>query len=93
MVDDIGEGKEGLYCITSNTSCCGNSSQPSFYFPNGALVRGGRKRKGNYYKNKGRGFVRLNRKNTGQSPTGQYRCQIPDASGVNQNLYINIGKL
>ena len=35
-------------------------------------------------------MVRLNRRNNATSPTGVYRCEIPDASGTNQTLYVGI---
>jgi hypothetical protein len=30
------------------------------------------------------------RRSSGTPPTGMYRCEIPDASGNNQNIYVGI---
>ena len=43
------------------------------------------------YRNRGASVVQLNRRNNAQSPTGLYRCEIPDASGTAQNIFVAIG--
>ena len=34
--------------------------------------------------------VSLNRRSSGTSPTGLFRCDVPDASGTSQSIYIGI---
>lgn len=44
-----------------------------------------------YYRSRGSQRIRLNRWENGTT-TGQFRCEIPDASGVNASLFINVGE-
>ena len=46
-----------------------------------------------FYRNRGDQLIRLNRRQGATSPTGRYRCEIPDASGEIQNLYITWSEL
>ena len=92
---DIGEGDAALWCTTDRDGCCippGRAGE--FYFPNGTQVpiRGVDPSIHTYYRNRGFGFIRLNRRSVAME-TGQFRCEIPDASGTSVNLYINIGEL
>ena len=93
---DIGEEANGLQCTTDRVGCCRNSDGTAaghFYFPNGEQVpisEGDLSR--TYYRNRGTGFIRLNRRSNGIL-TGQFRCEIPDASGTLVNLFINVGML
>ena len=45
---------------------------------------------GSIYRNRGPSVVRLNRRNNAMMPTGVFRCEIPDASGTNQNVYVGV---
>ena len=90
--DDIGEGTAGLLCVTNKTSCCtGVNRAGEFYYPNGTMVPTLSMGYG-FYRNRDSSVVRLNRRNGAQVHAGEYRCQVPDAGGVDQSLYINIGK-
>lgn len=94
LVDDIGEEENALLCITNNADCCSGSIRAGeFYFPNSnspvLISREG----GDFYRNRGTQLIRLNRRNGATSPTGIFRCEIPDAKGVMQNMLINIGML
>ena len=86
----IGEGEDHvLICRTDKIKCCGTSPDRfgEFYYPNGLQVpvlRAGQ----NFYCNRGDQLIRLNRRGGATSPTGQYRCEIPDASGEIQNIYV-----
>ena len=95
LLTDIGEGGNALLCLTNNTQCCRGTDNPhgaglgEWYFPNGSTPRG--HAFGNrIYRNRGPGVVQLNRKNDAQSPTGVYRCEIPDASGTKRNINLNL---
>ena len=92
---DIGEGDSALLCTTDSTTCCSNLNGETrvgeFYYPNGDQVpiqlHGD-----TYYRNRDSGFIRLNRWPNG-TLTGQFHCEIPDASGTLVNLFIDIGTL
>ena len=88
---DIGEGDDAaLLCVTDSTNCCGDPYfVGEFFYPDGSVVN---VRASGYslYRNRGDGFIRLNRRNNALSPLGRYRCSIPDSSGVFQNIFIDI---
>ena len=90
-ISDIGEGEEALYCKTDKEVCCGTVPNRFglFYYPSGVQVpisRAGQ----TFYRNRGEQLIRLNRRGDTLSPTGKYRCEIPDASDITQNVYITL---
>ena len=90
---DIGEGAAALQCTTDRAGCCSGSGRAGeFYFPDDTRVPilGPDPSIRTYYKDRDNGFIRLNRINNSME-TGQFRCEIPDASGTTVNLFINIG--
>ena len=92
LITDIGEGDDdALLCVTDSTNCCASQTIGEFFYPDGSIVdvRGSGD---SLYRNRGDGFIRLNRRNNALSPLGRYRCSIPDSSGVFQSIYINIGE-
>ena len=89
LVDGIGEEGNALLCVTSSQDCC---TTGEFYYPDGTPVLI-RNRGQDFYRNRGDGFIRLNRRNGATSPTGSYRCEIPDAAGNLQNIVIEVGML
>ena len=93
----LGDGDSmGLRCLTDSTQCCRGSDNPStgalgeWYFPDGTLVPDGLVASRDIFRNRGPSVVRLNRRNNAQSPTGVYRCEIPDASGTNRNIFVGV---
>ena len=87
LIHDIGEGDDALLCMTDRSDCC-RKPNGEFYYPDSSAV--GFSDTNSLYRNRGPQVVRLNRRNDVLSPTGIYRCNIPDSSGINQNIYINI---
>ena len=93
---DIGEGNAALNCTTDSTTCCrngvgGETRAGDFYFPNGSIVlRSVSAPSNSYYRTRSSMLISLNRRQTA-TQTGQFRCEIPDASGTIVNLFINIG--
>ena len=101
-LQDIGERHTALLCMTNNTHCCsrqytyGGTIQGQWYFPNGTSVPNYYISNYHYfgdhywefYRNRGLGVVRMHRRSGGV--VGLYRCEIPDANGVNQTLYIGL---
>ena len=88
---DIGTGDAALLCTTTYTPCCTNFENPEthWYFPNGSRVPNNpnlpyRRTRGAYP-----GRVILSR-NSESTTTGIFHCDIPDASGVIQSLYVGI---
>ena len=81
--------------MTDDPYCCrppnGTKAQGEFYRPDNTAV--GFSSTNSLYRNRGAQVVRLNRRNDDLSPTGVYRCEIPDFTGMNQRLYINIAGL
>ena len=90
--NDIGEGDNALLCGTDKPDCCKPPKGPlqgEFYYPNNTLVRNNASGD-SLYRNRGPQVIRLNRRNDVLSPTGRYRCEIPDSSGMNRNIFISI---
>ena len=91
----IGEGDDALQCTTDSTTCCtnmnGETRAGDFYFPNGDMVPTNGNMSSGYYRNRFSQFILLNRRSFGET-TGQFHCEIPDASGTKVNLFINIGE-
>ena len=96
-LNDIGVDSGSLFCLTNNTQCCGSSDTPSgeggvgeWYFPNNGSAVGTEGEHGSIYRNKGPSVVHLHRRNNAMMPTGVYHCEIPDANGTRQNIYVGI---
>ena len=95
-IGDIGEGDNALLCQTNNTQCCRGSDNPNggplgeWYFPDGTPVPDGTDASRDIFRSRASSVVRLNRRNNATSPTGVYRCEIPDASGTNQNIFVEL---
>ena len=91
-ITDIGTDSAALICTTTRPTCCLSTDGSHWYFPDGSTVQ----RTGTtYYRTRtvtvisGTGTVRLHR-NPGATTTGIFRCDIPDASGDLQSLYVGI---
>ena len=94
---DIGEGESALQCTTDSTTCCRNNINGEirageFHFPvsDDPVPPMGDATDG-YYRNRDSQLIHLHRQPTG-TITGQFRCNIPQASGPPADLYINIGE-
>ena len=92
-LEDIGEGDDGLLCITNQTACCRSSDTGNgfvlgnWFFPNGTRVLAS----GNQWdfrRSRGQMVVRLHRRRGGEE--GIYRCEIPDTMNVIQTIYIGV---
>ena len=92
-ITDIGTGAAALLCTTTNKGCCLSTDGSQWYFPNGSAVQ--RSETLPYYRTRtiladvASATVRLNR-NPGATTTGVFRCDILDASGDLQSLYVGI---
>ena len=93
---DIGEDDAALQCITDSTTCCRNNiggevRAGEFFFPGGIQVPLFVNAIDGYFRNRDSQLIRLNRQTSGVI-TGQFRCNIPSASGVDVDLFINISE-
>ena len=102
LLNNIGEPRESLLCLTDLAACCRSSDtllrRPlgNWFFPNGTEVPKFSFQINNqpplmmwdFYRNRGPSVVRLHRRRGGM--TGIYRCVIPDATGVDQTMYIGL---
>ena len=93
-ITDIGEGDCGaLFCYTDLTECCRDSDTPGalgqWYYPNGSAV-GVISDRLDFYVDRGPSVVRLNRRNDAISTTGQFCCEILDATTTNIRICVNI---
>ena len=83
---DIGEREAALYCTTDKVTCCtnqnGETRDGQFYFPDGTQVPIiAVDATSPYYRLRHSMSISLNRRsNIPTQPTGQFRCEIPDAS-------------
>ena len=90
-ISDIGTDSAALICTTTRQACCLSTDGSEWYFPDGSAVQ----RNGTtYYRTRTIGSgsgptVRLNR-NAGATTTGVFHCDILDASGVLQSIYVGI---
>jgi hypothetical protein len=98
---DIGQGADALQCTTDNITCCtdatGEMLAGEFYSQtDGNMVpkMDDSMPQSDYYRTRGSGHILLNRRKHGNTTNivGQFRCSIPNASGIMVNLYINIGE-
>ena len=87
---EFGEGDNALLCKTNMETCCQNPNRRGqFYYPNGERVPNKRRGEG-FYRNRDVSMIRLHRKENINSPTGTFRCEIPDTSGERKNIYITL---
>ena len=91
-ITDIGTGNAALHCTTTNPACCLSTDGSHWYFPDGRRVQCSETLP--YYRTRtishvDGGAVRLNR-NPEATTTGVFHCDILDASGDLQSLYVGI---
>ena len=89
-LQSVGTNEKALFCVTDLPTCCGSPFRAGqFYFPNNQPVPNMAANLG-FWRGRGARFIRLNRREDTTSPPGSYRCEIPDASGALQNIYITL---
>ena len=97
-VDDIGGSffMSALFCLTPSLECCSDSETPNaasvtreWYLPDGRSVTSVNSP---FIKTRVSSAVSLHHDpfDSSTAPSGVYRCEIPDASGVSQNIYVGI---
>ena len=92
QIDGIGDGyNEALLCVTDFHKFNNNNINETFeygnwYFPNKSLVE----TSGDIYISRGRGVVRLHRAENVTTPSGVFCCEIPDANGTIQKIFVYV---
>ena len=98
ILEDIGEGEHALVCTTKLTACCRPpytgeivAAMGNWYFPNGTsvpseVVNSTSGLQWDFYHTRGLSTILMHRRRGGVN--GTYRCEIPDALGVVQTIYI-----
>ena len=91
-LSEIGEGEKALLCKTDKKDCCGTVPNRfgQFYFPGGLEQVPIAKQQQDFYRNRGDQSVGLNRREGVTSPTGTYRCEIPNADDEMIKIYITL---
>ena len=94
-LDEIGEGANALLCLTNNVSCCEKDDDGTagrmWYFPNSSHVPlGNQGSRDGVYITRGPSVVRLHRRRSSMISAGIFHCEIIDASGTNQSIYIGV---
>ena len=86
---DIGEGSQALFCISNYSYSAGdNEFDRDWYFPNGSVVQQRNYYQpyaADFYRNKDRSVVRLNRRNNALMPTGIFCCHINITTGASRS--------
>ena len=82
-----------LFCLTPSLECCSDSETPNaasvtreWYLPNGTLVPSA----GTVFSREQVSSAVALYRSGGTSPSGVFCCEIPDASGTSQNIYVGI---
>ena len=93
-LEDIGEDRDALLCMTNLTACCippytdGNGTVlGNWFFPNRTRVPSSGDQWG-FHRSRDQMVVRLDRIGGGED--GIYHCKIPDAMNVTQTIYIGL---
>ena len=90
-LEDIGEGDDGLLCVTNQTACCrpphAKQATGNWFFPNGTRVPSSG-RQWDLHRTRGDMMVLLHRRRGGVE--GVYSCEILDALNVTQTIYIGV---
>ena len=82
---DIGEGENGLMCLSNNTICCSDDTS-DWFLPNTNKIQ----TQHMIFVDRGPNRVRLNQRNNASLPAGIYNCSILNTSNIRQNIYIGI---
>ena len=94
-LEDIGEGRDALLCLTDQPACCrhpytkpmGQNTIGNWFFPNGTRVPSSGNNWG-FHRTRGPSVVLMAREKGGVD--GIYYCDIPDTAGVIQTVYIGV---
>ena len=97
-VTDIGSSffESALFCLTPSLECCSDSETPNaasetreWYLPDGRPVTSANSP---FLRTQASSSVSLHHNPSSfiATPSGVFRCAVPDASGTTQNIYVGI---
>ena len=85
-----------LFCLTPRLDCCSDTETPNaasvtreWYLPDGRPVTSANSP---FIRTQASSAVSLHNApfSSTTPPSGVFRCEIPDASGINQNIYVGV---
>ena len=83
-----------LLCKTVYHPCCSTVGQGGWYYPNGSAVPPTSSGATLFTSRSSQGYIALNQRNNFSENSlnvdGVYSCEVPDASGTNETLYVGI---
>ena len=88
-ITELGEDDNAVLCMTDLTTCCRGSQQGHWRYPDGTLVKGNPSGD-DIYRDRRDMVVRLHRRNSATTPTGQYCCEVPTMDNPSSNATICI---
>ena len=97
LLDNIGEYRESLLCLTDLSACCksdytdGRGHLGHWFFPNETMVPNMVLNMGdqwNFFRTRGEMMVLMHRRRGGVS--GIYHCDIPDQTENPRKLYVGV---
>ena len=95
-ITEVGEADNAVLCRTDLTTCCGDGEgetrQGHWRYPNGILVAN-RGSGDDIYRDRETMVVRLNRRNSATTPTGQYCCEVATEANPSSIICITLSKL
>ena len=99
LITDIGEGdSDALICHTDLAQCCrlhqtiNGSRLGEWFYPDASTVNN-QVSSETFYRSRDSSVVLLHRRGSTTSPTGQFCCEVPDASYALITTCINLGEL
>ena len=89
-ITEVGEGDNAVLCRTDLIPCCRTSQKGHWrIYPDGTPVNGNRSGD-DIYRDRRTMVVRLHRRNSATTPTGQYCCEVPTMANPSSNATICI---
>ena len=105
LVSDIGIDFRAIICNTNKSDCCRAGDTPDgvvlghWYYPDGSEIQsfttqeGANPTRDYFFRDRYIRIVRLNRHGVPpERNRGRFRCEVPDANGINVTQYVNIGE-
>ena len=90
VITEVGEDDNAVLCRTDLSPCCRRPRQlGNWRYPDGTLVNSNASGDG-LYRDRRNMVVRLHRRNSATTPTGQYCCEVPTMDNPSLNSTICI---
>ena len=88
-MDDIGQGSQRIICFTSEMDCCSSTDLGRWVLPNDMVVPESSSGE-DIFVARGSSIVGFTRLGDTDVESGLLRCEIPDAEGQTQRLYVGV---